>query len=125
MKKNNRKTGADFEQKAAEYLAGQGYCILEKNYRNRSGEIDIIAKDKEMLVFAEVKYRANICCGDPLEAVDQKKQRRICRAALSYYKMRGCRTTQPCRFDVIAFYGNGSLRHIQNAFEFQPYYIYK
>ena len=121
--KNNRKMGAAFEQKAAEYLAGQGYQILERNHKNRGGEIDIIARDKEMLVFTEVKYRANVCCGDPLEAVHQRKQRRICMAVLYYYRKHGYGMTQPCRFDVIAFYGNGLFRHIQNAFEFQLHHI--
>lgn len=122
--KNKRKTGAYFEQKAAEYLAGQGYRILERNHKNRGGEIDIIARDKEMLVFTEVKFRANVCCGDPLEAVDQKKQRRICTAAVYYYKKHGYGMTQPCRFDVIAFYGDGLVRHIQNAFEFRMQHFF-
>ena len=55
MGKNQRRTGAIYEQKAGAYLESQGYEILEYNYRCRSGEIDIIARDGEYLVFCEVK----------------------------------------------------------------------
>ena len=56
---SKRKTGAEYEQKAGAYLEGQGYEILEYNYRCRTGEIDIVARDGEYLVFCEVKYRAS------------------------------------------------------------------
>ena len=55
----NHKTGAEYEQKAGAYLEEQGYEILEYNFRCRAGEIDIVARDGEYLVFCEVKYRAS------------------------------------------------------------------
>ncbi len=119
VNKNQRKTGADYETMAAKYLSGQGYRILEQNYRSRYGEIDIVAKMGSMLIFTEVKYRTDSACGDPLEAVDIRKQRRISRTALYYYACHGYGEYVPCRFDVIAIYGDGRILHIVNAFELQ------
>ena len=65
---NRRKEGAYYENLVAEYLKTQGYEILEKNYRCRIGEIDLIAKEGETLVFVEVKYRRNDKMGDPKKA---------------------------------------------------------
>jgi putative endonuclease len=113
--KNKRQLGADYEEEACVYLRGQGYKILEKNYRNRSGEIDIIAKDGEYLCFVEVKYRSTNAYGSPLEAFGIRKQNQI-RQVARYYMMRhGLHEWIPCRFDVIAFEGE-KLIHIPNAF---------
>lgn len=73
---NRRKEGAYYENLVAEYLKTQGYEILEKNYRCRIGEIDLIAKEGETLVFVEVKYRRDDKMGNPKEAVDRKKQKK-------------------------------------------------
>ena len=64
---NKRQTGTSYEIKAEEYLLKRGYKILERNFRNRSGEIDIIAKDREYFCFIEVKYRSTNDYGNPLE----------------------------------------------------------
>ena len=66
---NKRKTGAEYEELAARWLTGTGFEILEKNYRCRIGEIDLIARDGRYLVFVEVKYRSDEKAGDPSEAV--------------------------------------------------------
>ena len=66
---NKRKIGNTYEQMAAEYLQNAGVKIVEKNYRNRQGEIDLIGFDGECLVFFEVKYRKNASKGAPVEAV--------------------------------------------------------
>lgn len=116
---NRRKEGAYYENLVAEYLKTQGYEILEKNYRCRIGEIDLIAKEGETLVFVEVKYRRNDKMGDPKEAVDQKKQEKISMTA-SYYLMRECgRMDIPCRFDVAAVLGE-QIEVVKNAFEYLP-----
>ncbi len=116
---NRRKEGAYYENLVAEYLKTQGYEILEKNYRCRIGEIDLIAKEGETLVFVEVKYRRNDKMGDPKEAVDQKKQKKISMTA-SYYLMRECgRMDIPCRFDVAAVLGE-QIEVVKNAFEYLP-----
>lgn len=77
MRKNHRQVGADYEQAAGYYLEQFGYIVLEYNYRCRAGEIDLIAKDGDCLVFCEVKYRADSGKGNPLEAVNIRKQRII------------------------------------------------
>lgn len=117
---NKRRIGTQYETQACAYLTQKRYVILERNYRCRQGEIDIIAKDLEaqMLVFCEVKYRHDNSHGDPLEAVDDRKQRQICRTALVYYTYHGYTQETPCRFDVIAIYGDGQITHIENAFAY-------
>lgn len=112
---NRRETGSHYEELAARYLEEQQYKILEKNYRIRTGEIDLIAMDGTCLVFVEVKYRKDHSLGDPLEAVDIRKQRRICQTARYYIYKKGYDQI-PCRFDVIGITGT-QIRHIKNAFE--------
>ncbi len=124
-RKNNRQTGAVYEQAAGAYLESLGYQILEYNYRCRYGEIDIIAKDKEYLVFCEVKFRTDLSAGRPEEAVDMRKQRVISKCALHYITVHGL-SYMPCRFDVAGILGNGkeetafsSIRLYKNAFDYR------
>ncbi|MCU6723988.1 Uncharacterised protein family UPF0102 [uncultured Clostridium sp.] len=111
---NRRETGTQYEERAAEYLIAQNYQILERNYRIRSGEIDIIARDGTVLVFMEVKYRKNDESGNPLEAVDIRKQRKIIKVA-RYYLYQKKYGDVPCRFDVIGICGS-HIEHIKDAF---------
>ena len=115
---NKRKVGAAYEKKAGEYLASCGYEILEYNYRCRIGEIDIIARDGEYLVFVEVKYRRDEGSGNPLEAVTPAKQRVICRVASYYLYTHGYGEDMPCRFDVAAVLGK-QVSLVKNAFGYQ------
>lgn len=112
--RNRRQTGTDYEQAAGFYLEQMGWTILEYNYRCRSAEIDIVARDGEYLVFCEVKYRSDGRKGNPLEAVDMRKQQRIRRAALYYLTEHG-KNDVPCRFDVIGIQGT-KITHIRDAF---------
>ena len=112
--RNRRKTGTDYERAAGFYLEQEGWKILEYNYRSRNGEIDIVARDGEYLVFCEVKYRSDGKKGSPLEAVDARKQQRIRRAALYYLTEHG-KSDVPCRFDVIGIEGT-KVTHIRDAF---------
>ena len=113
---NRRQTGSEYEQKAAQYLQAKGVQVLELNYRNRKGEIDLIAHDGDYLVFVEVKYRKDTCKGAPEEAVNYRKKQNICRVA-DYYRMtHGIGEFTPIRYDVIAFYADEVIWH-QNAFE--------
>ena len=75
---NRRQIGTEEEALAAVFLKAQGYEILEQNFRCRLGEIDIIARDGSALVFIEVKYRRNAAYGTPAEAVNLRKQQKIC-----------------------------------------------
>ena len=120
MRENNRKKGARKEAQAAAWLEGKGLQILERNYRCKKGEIDLIAREKETYVFLEVKYRKGNGCGHPAEAVDEKKQKRISGSALWYLAERGA-LEAPCRFDVISVAGEeGRIRWYRNAFDYRP-----
>ena len=114
---NKRTIGAEYEKKAGAYLASMGYHILEYNFRNRQGEIDIVARDGPYLVFVEVKYRASGRNGHPVEAVDFRKQRGICRTARYYLMTKGFSMDTPCRFDVVAAEGQG-ISVIKDAFPY-------
>lgn len=111
---NRRDIGKRYEEMAVRYLEEQHYQILEQNYQIRTGEIDVIAKDGNCLVFLEVKYRQNDRMGDPLEAVDKCKQRKIYQTAQYYLYQRNIQD-HPCRFDVIGITGT-RIQHIKNAF---------
>ena len=112
---NTRKCGSFYEQKAANFLAAKGYIILEKNFRCKFGEIDLIALDREALVFAEVKYRSGRTSGYPEEAVSFYKQRKISQTADYYCMKNKISERADRRFDVIAIDG-GNIRHHVNAF---------
>ena len=116
MGQNNRNVGSKYEQIAGAYLEKLGYVILEYNMRCNVGEVDIVARDGECLVFVEVKYRANTRCGDPLEAISVLKQKTISKCALSYLKKHRLWDV-PVRFDVVGILGN-QITLIKNAFEF-------
>lgn len=115
---NRRKIGATYEEQAATYLEAHGYRILERNFRCRIGEIDLIAREGKTLVFLEVKYRRNGSCGSPAEAVTHEKQRRICRVADYYRMLHRIPEQQNCRFDVVAIQGR-TIEVIRNAFFYQ------
>ena len=102
---------------ASQYLKQKGFKIIELNHKNKVGEIDIIAQDKEYLVFVEVKARLSRAFGDPLEAVNYKKQQKI-RQVAELYLIKTKQINANCRFDVISILGNENLeiKHIENAF---------
>ncbi len=116
-KQNDRQIGAVYEEKACAFLKEKGLRIVEKNFRVRQGEIDIVARDRATLVFVEVKYRKNAAKGLPEEAVDFKKQRQISRVALFYLSLRRLPLSTPCRFDVVAICGE-EIRWVPDAFPF-------
>lgn len=108
------------ERLAAKHLRKLGYRILARGHRQRRGEIDIIALDGKCVVFVEVKARATVDSGQPYEAVDERKQQLLTRAALIYLKQNKLLESQ-ARFDVVSIvYPHGEppeLRHIKHAFE--------
>ena len=117
---NKRAVGTACEQRVAEHLRQQVYEILACNFRCRQGEIDIIAREEKYLVFVEVKYRSSDGMGNPVEAVDRRKQQTISKVAMYYCLTHGYGETTPCRFDVAAVCGS-KIELIKNAFEFQGY----
>ncbi len=114
---NNRRHGNEYEKIAAEYLKKQGYNIIKINFYCKMGEIDIIAKKDEFLVFVEVKYRKNKQAGSAAEAVTFNKMRKICRTADYYMLTNNLYSDTSVRFDVIAI-EEGHLKHYENAFEY-------
>ena len=115
-----QKFGTNSEALAANYLKLSGYRILERNYRNRIGEIDIIAKEGPVLVFVEVKARTSARFGSPKQAVTSAKQAKISATATAYLKANGQLQTK-ARFDVVAIdarYNPPDIEVVKNAFEF-------
>ena len=114
----SRKNGWLGEIAAARYLRQQGYTIAGANYRTRQGEVDIIARRRDLLVFCEVKARSPHGTTLLREAVGPAKQRRVIAAALHY--MRRCNWKGPVRFDVIEVLlgpdGASDVHCIENAF---------
>lgn len=119
-RQNNRQIGDKKEKFVCEWLETQGYRIVERNFRCRSGEIDIVAREGAYLVFIEVKYRRGAECGDPSEAVDRRKQQTISRVALFYLLRHGYAENTPVRFDVVSVSGGSDMEvHLfRNAFEY-------
>jgi len=113
-------TGKEGEKIAAAYLKKNGYRIIEINFRCPIGEIDIVAKEKNDLVFVEVKTRKSIALGYPEQAVGIRKQKKMSQLALWYMQKRKIADTN-ARFDVVAITlmpENNEVRLIKNAFDF-------
>jgi putative endonuclease len=111
------RAGEDF---AARHLEARGFRILERGFRTRDGEIDLVAADGGTVVFVEVKARSVTVCGRPAEAVDGRKQRRLLRAARVWLHRHGA-TESPCRFDVVEVLSRPGeeviAHHIADAFQ--------
>lgn len=110
--------GREGERLAALFLERQGLVIVERNFRTRSGEIDLIARDKKELVFVEVKSRSGTDFGSALEAVGPRKCQQIVRVAKEYL-LKHDGFDQPIRFDVIGILlgDRAQFDHIKNAFD--------
>lgn len=102
---------------AAEYLKKKGYKILKTNFKNKLGEIDVIALDKDYLVFIEVKSRLSQKFGHPFDAIDERKQQKI-RSVASLYMVKNHKCETNCRFDAISILGleNPEITHLIDAF---------
>jgi len=116
MKRDNKQTGFLAEELAASALTKKGFQILERNFANRFGEIDIIAKKNGVLVFIEVKAKKGTEFGTPEEMVNESKLKRIQRMATVYLQGQDL----PCRIDVVAIVLSPdneiiSLTHYENV----------
>lgn len=117
MKAFNRETGRLAENLAVQSLAKKGWAILEQNFSNRFGEIDIVAQDGETLVFVEVKAKKGLDFGTPEEMISPGKLRKIRNMATMY--LNGA--SVPCRIDVVAIVLDSdnrmlSLKHYENVY---------
>ncbi len=98
-----RVLGDRFENQAAEWLQRRGWSLLARNYRCKLGELDIVARDGNTLVFVEVRARSDRRFPGAAASVDRRKQLRLLRCARHFLQRHPELATGPCRFDVIAF----------------------
>lgn len=110
-------SGPDAEQLASAFLQHHGLRVIDKNYRTRYGEIDLIMSDSTELVFVEVRLRRNAFFGGGADSVTQKKRQRIIAAAKQY--LQSYARPPACRFDVVALNAldMGNIEWIRNAFD--------
>lgn len=125
MTLQKKELGVQGEKIAARYLQNRGYQIVERNYRTRLGEIDIIAKQGKCLVFVEVKTRSDTLFGSPLESVTLSKQKQLSKVALEYICKHNWQD-RPARFDVVGVQvleakspisAAADIELVQNAFD--------
>jgi putative endonuclease len=120
MSNSTRHFGRQGEEAAVEFLQQSGYRILEKNFRNKIGEVDVIAIDKDTVCFIEVKSRRTSRSGSPWEAISPFKQRKIIQVALSYLKWKQW-LSQKARFDVVGIWEEENsiprIEILKNAFD--------
>jgi putative endonuclease len=116
MKKDKGKIGEDI---AVKFLSRKGYKILKRNYRYGHGEIDIIAMDKDVLIFVEVRVKFSDKFGSPEDSVTIKKREQLKKIASAFIQMNEMNFSE-CRFDVIGITfkdGKFNINHIENAFQ--------
>ena len=116
-----RSVGDEYEARAERWLRDQGMKLLARNFRGKTGEIDIVAQDAGYLVFLEVRARSNRHYASAAASVDRRKQQRILRTAQLFLQCHPTLARMPCRFDVIAFEPrqsatNSDIRWIRSAF---------
>jgi putative endonuclease len=119
MNQNKRETGNKGEDIACDFLTKHGFEIIERNYQYGHGEIDVVARDKDILVFVEVKYRKSLEYGPPELAITKGKQKQIRKVAEAYLYEKNIKD-KSCRIDVIAIVHTSGqkpeINHIINAF---------
>ena len=111
--------GAEGERQAEAFLAAHGLSTIARNVRYRFGEIDLLMRDGDALVFVEVRYRADSGFGDGADSVDRRKQRRLAKAAAAWLAANPRWQRSACRFDVVALDGDPQdpgIDWIRNAF---------
>lgn len=103
-----RSTGDRWETRALAELERAGLRLIERNWHCRFGEIDLVMRDGEAVVFVEVRYREGDTAGGALASVGAAKRTKLVRAAELYLAQHAALAQRPCRFDVVAFDGQGS-----------------
>lgn len=119
MRGQKQVLGSEGERIAEAYLRKKGFRVVERNYRCPVGELDLVFLDRRVLVFVEVKTRTDGRFGEPLEAVDRRKQRKMTKTALFFLSQHRLHHRE-ARFDVVGVSWKGgepSVQHVENAFE--------
>lgn len=115
-----RTTGDNFETRALRQLEQAGLTLIERNFNTRYGEVDLIMRDTDTVVFVEVRYRRGEDFGGALASITTAKQKKLVLAARLYLQSHPQLAQQPCRFDVIAFAGTEQQpdsKWLRNAFD--------
>ena len=118
-KPSPRHRGQRYEQVAERYLRAQGLTLIVRNYHARCGEIDLIMREHDTLVFIEVRFRDSISHGSPLATISRQKQQKIIRTAKLYMLQRGLYNKVSCRFDALGIHHDAGALHVnwqRNAF---------
>jgi putative endonuclease len=105
--------GACFEQHALDCLERAGLKRVERNFRTRFGELDLVMRDGDTLVFVEVRYRRHVQFGGGAASVGASKREKLARAAQGFLQAHPQLASMPCRFDVVAFDGNTDTPHCE------------
>jgi putative endonuclease len=116
---NKREIGKQAEQQACLFLQNKGFQLLEQNYHSRFGEIDLIMRDRDDIVFVEVRSRSCMEYGHPLESIDRRKQQKLINTAVLFLQKKGWLYKVTGRFDIITMQflsGKWQLDWIKNAF---------
>ena len=111
----SREKGGAAERKAADYLASQGFEILARNYTIRGGEVDVVAREGDFIVFVEVKYRKSPRFSLPRESVTRAKQKRVAQTAMRWLQEKGLSEAN-IRFDIVEVLGD-SVTLLRGAFD--------
>lgn len=112
--------GHDAEGLAERFLSRQGLTLVTRNYRCRRGEIDLVMRDTDTLVFVEVRRRTSRAFGGGLDSVDARKRARLVATAEHYLMMKRIGDERPCRFDVVAIDGpspHATIQWVRGAFD--------
>ncbi len=110
-----QQTGQQAEELVCQHLQKEGLKLIDRNYRCRLGEIDLIMQEANDLIFIEVRYRENIFFGNGAESVTRTKQNKLIKAASYYLQQQKLHESINCRFDVVSLSSRG-LEWIKNAF---------
>jgi putative endonuclease len=117
---SKRLAGDRFEQQACEVLVRAGLSVITRNFNTRFGELDLVMRDADGVVFVEVRYRRSLRFGGAVASVTRKKQARLIRAAQCFLVAHPVHARRPCRFDVVGFHGDGGsdeMQWLRGAFE--------
>jgi putative endonuclease len=109
--------GAAAEDQALAFLQGQGLTLVARNWRCKAGELDLVMRDADTLVVAEVRMRRRDDYGDPLETVDARKQAKLVRATRLFLARTPALAEEPLRFDIVTLDGDGTVEWLQEAFD--------